>query len=76
VSFSPRTRPAAKIAPAMGYVAFVWTPGGYELRAHDGDPPPVGAAVEENGSRFMVVKVAPSPLPDDSRRCAYLQPLP
>jgi hypothetical protein len=60
----------------MGYVVFVWTPNGYELRARDGDPPPVGAAIDENGARFTVVKVAPSPLPGDSRRCAYLQPLP
>lgn len=58
----------------MAYVLFVWTPRGYELREREGDPPPVGAVIEENGARYTVTKVSPSPLPGDPRRCAYLQP--
>ena len=41
----------------------------------DGDVPGVGDEVEEGEERLSVTKVAPSPLPGDSRRCAYLQPL-
>jgi hypothetical protein len=59
----------------MAYVVFVWTPTGYELREREGEPPSVGAEVEEGGSRFTVAKLAPSPLPGDSRPCAYLQPV-
>ena len=58
----------------MGYVLFVWRPSGYELREREGDPPAVGDEVEEESTRMVVTKVAPSPLPGDERRCAYLQP--
>jgi hypothetical protein len=55
-----------------GYLVFVWTPRGYELRERDGDPPAVGAEVEENGTTLRVAKIGPSPLPGDDRPCAYL----
>ena len=58
----------------MAYVLFVWTPTGYEFHEREGDPPPVGSQVEEQNARFVVTKVASSPLPGDERRCAYLQP--
>lgn len=58
----------------MSYLEFVWTPNGYEFHERDGDPPPVGSEVEEQNGRFVVTKVASSPLPGDARRCAYLQP--
>jgi hypothetical protein len=35
--------------------------------------PAVGAEVEQDGQKLRVTKVAPSPLPGDSRPCAYLQ---
>ena len=57
------------------HLRFVWTANGYELRERDGDVPGVGDEVEEGEARLRVTKVAPSPLPDDTRRCAYLQPL-
>ena len=58
------------------HILFVSRPTGYELVERDGEPPAPGAYVdlEENGARFEVVKVAPSPLPQDDRPCAYLQP--
>ncbi len=59
----------------MGYVVFVWKTTGYELHERDGEPPQVGSELEEDGSRFTVTKLAPSPLPGDTRRCAHLQPL-
>ena len=59
----------------MSYVCFVWKPSGYELREREGDPPEVGDEVQEDDTRMVVTKVAPSPLPADERRCAYIQPL-
>ena len=58
----------------MAYLLFVWKPSGYELAEREGDPPAVGSEVEQDGAAMTVVKVAPSPLPGDRRRCAYLQP--
>jgi hypothetical protein len=60
---------------AVSYLAFVWTPTGYQFHERDGDAPAVGAEVEEQERRFLVAKVASSPLPGDARRCAYLQPV-
>jgi len=58
---------------AQTYLAFRWTPTGYELDEESGELPDVGATVESDGKRWTVVKVAPSPLPNDRRTCAYLQ---
>lgn len=56
------------------YLLFVSKPSGYELLERDGEPPAPGAEVElEEGARFTVAKLGPSPLPDDGRPCAYLQ---
>jgi hypothetical protein len=52
---------------------FVWKPSGYELREAEGEVPAVGAEIEEDGQKLRVTKVAPSPLPGDSRVCVYLQ---
>jgi hypothetical protein len=57
----------------QNYLAFVWTATGYELREERGEPPSVGSTVESDGKRWTVYKIAPSPLPGDSRVCAYLQ---
>jgi hypothetical protein len=54
-----------------GYLLFVSKPTGYELREREGDLPAVGDEVEEEDARLRVAKIAPSPLPGDSRRCAY-----
>jgi hypothetical protein len=60
-------------APAK-YLLFVSKPSGYELLERDGQPPAPGAEVElEEGLRFTVAKLGPSPLPNDARPCAYLQ---
>ena len=52
----------------------MWKPQGYELRERDGDPPAVGDAVDldEEGTYF-VSRIGPSPRPQDTRMCAYLQ---
>ena len=59
----------------MGYLLFISKPTGYELREREGDPPAVGEEVEEDELRLQVTKIATSPLPGDSRRCAYSQPV-
>jgi hypothetical protein len=55
------------------YLLFVWKPSGYELHEADGEVPAVGAEVEQDGEKLRVTKIAPSPLPGDSRVCVYLQ---
>jgi len=55
------------------HLLFVWKPSGYELREADGEAPAVGSTVQVDDQEQQVVKVAPSPLPNDSRICVYLQ---
>jgi hypothetical protein len=56
------------------HLLFVSRPTGYELAERDGEPPAPGQEIElDGGGSFIVVKVAPSPLPQDDRPCAYLQ---
>jgi hypothetical protein len=55
------------------YLLFIWKPSGYELREAEGEVPAVGAEVEADEKKLRVTKIAPSPLPGDSRPCAYLQ---
>jgi hypothetical protein len=58
----------------VSYLLFVSKPSGYELREREGDAPAVGDEIQEDETRMTVTKVAPSPLPRDDRRCAYVQP--
>jgi hypothetical protein len=58
-----------------GHVLFVWNASGYALLGRAGEPPPVGSEVGVSGGRRVVVKLGPSPLPGDPRRCAYLDAL-
>jgi len=55
-----------------GHVLFVWSPSGYALLSRAGEPPCVGSEVGVSGGSQVVVKIGPSPLPGDRRRCAYL----
>jgi hypothetical protein len=59
--------------PDGGYLLFISKPTGYELREESGEPPELGAVVEADNTKLRVTKVAPSPLPNDPRPCAYLQ---
>ena len=57
------------------HLLFVWKSTGYELREREGELPSVGSVVElDEGGSQQVNRIAPSPLPGDGRRCAYLQP--
>jgi hypothetical protein len=62
------------VAAAQHHLLFVSKPSGYELAERDGEAPQIGTAIEEGEARFVVTRVAPSPLPGDDRACAYLQP--
>jgi len=63
-----------KLEPASdGWLAFVPSPEGYRLLAHDGAPPARLATIELELGRFVVLRLGPSPLPGDLRRCAFLE---
>ncbi len=57
------------------YLLFVSKTSGYELAEREGEPPAAGTEFADGEGRFLVSKVAPSPLPGDERPCAYLQPV-
>jgi hypothetical protein len=57
------------------YLLFVSKPTGYELREREGEAPAVGDEVDEDDARMRISKLGPSPLPGDSRVCAYGVPL-
>ena len=58
------------------YLLFVSKPTGYELLERDGEPPAAGSELSlDDDGRYVVAKVASSPLPGDERPCAYLAPL-
>jgi hypothetical protein len=59
----------------VAYLLFVSKPTGYELREREGELPAAGSEVEEEDGRMQVLKIAPSPIPGDSRRCVYLAPV-
>jgi len=61
------------MAESKGYLLFVWKTSGYELEERSGEPPQPGDTVEVGDQTQWVSKIAPSPLPGDSRPCAYLQ---
>ncbi len=54
------------------YLLFVSKPSGYELHERQGEVPEVGAEIESENGSLRVTKIAPSPLPGDSRPCAYV----
>ncbi len=64
--------PVVETSPA--YVALV--PGGrYRLVERDDGPPSVGAQIRVEEETFRIVRLGMSPLPNDRRRCAYLERL-
>jgi hypothetical protein len=66
----------ASEVPARAHLLFVPTGKRYLLMNMDGPAPTVGNEVSlDGGQRFVVTKLAASPLPADERRCAYLEAL-
>jgi chromosome segregation ATPase len=70
-------RAAPRRAPAREdqHLRFYMTGSGYELTVGEGPPPRMNTVVDraEHGSG-VVTKLGPSPLPADSRCCAYVLP--
>lgn len=56
------------------HLLYVWSPAGYTLEERAGEPPAVGSELNVGEARLLVSKIAASPLPNDPRPCAYLQP--
>ena len=56
---------------ADGYLLFVWSPAGYTLREMEGDPPQLGYEFEDGERKLVVNKIGASPLPGDTRACAF-----
>lgn len=70
----PGPEPAPAAPPVQAdHVLFVSAPDGYRLLQRDGPPPDRGAALELEGGSFLVLRLGPSPLPGDRRRCAFLE---
>ena len=61
---------------AERHLLFISTSVGYALVEREGPPPPLGRGIEipEQAVSFLVTKLGPSPLPNDPRICAYLEP--
>jgi len=73
---APNPAPASNPAPepeAEGVVLFVGGPSGYRMLERDGLPPPRGSELQLEGERYVVLRLGPSPLPGDRRRCAFLE---
>lgn len=67
----------AEAEPASsGSHLVLWPHGGYKLDEREGPPPQIGDAIEVERTPFRCVRVMPSPLPADRRRCAVLEPAP
>lgn len=64
----------AVAAVATTHLVFVPAPGGYELEVAEGEVPARGDRIVVAGRERTVAKLGPSPLPDDDRRCVYLEP--
>lgn len=63
------------MAKAQKHLVFVWKTSGYELAERSGEAPAPGTEIEEGETRYVVTRLASSPLPGDARPCAYLQPV-
>ena len=63
--------PAAAVAAP--YLIFVPSPDGYGLLERNGSAPAAGATTDVEGVVFLIVRLGPSPLPGDRRRCAFLE---
>jgi acyl-CoA reductase-like NAD-dependent aldehyde dehydrogenase len=62
-----------RIRAAISHVQMISRPSGYVLADADEPPPTRGDDVEVEHQAFVVERLAPSPFPDDLRRCAILR---
>lgn len=57
-----------------GFVLFVPTTAGYRLAVGDGVVPAPQERLRVEEEWYRVLRLGPSPLPSDSRRCVFLEP--
>jgi hypothetical protein len=72
----PPREPTQAALPKAGeevWLAFVPSPQGYRLHELRTEPPQRGGVLELEEGRYRVIRLAPSPLPGDGRRCAYVE---
>lgn len=69
----PQPQAATTAGGEEAWLAFVPSPHGYRLLERQGAVPAPGAAVQLDELRFRVLRLAPSPLPGDRRRCVHLE---
>jgi hypothetical protein len=69
----PEPRPPPREA-SPGFVLFVPTAAGYRLATPDGVVPEPGERLSVEDAWYRVLRLGPSPLPGDPRRCAFLEP--
>jgi hypothetical protein len=69
---APAPNPGPETATA-GFVLFAGGPSGYRLLERDGSAPARGSELELEGEHYVVLRLGPSPLPGDRRRCAFLE---
>jgi hypothetical protein len=62
-----------RIRAAISHVQMYSRSSGYVLSDADDPPPTPGEDVEVEYEAFVVERLAPSPFPDDLRRCAILR---
>ena len=65
--------PAVVPSGAEMWLAFVPSPHGYRLLELRSAAPERGGVLELEDGPYRVVRVSPSPLPNDRRRCAYVE---
>ena len=69
---TPAPAPAV-VQPEPATLLFVATPAGYRLVEPGGVAPARGDRVQLAEGSFRVLRLGPSPLPGDRRRCAFLE---
>jgi len=62
----------ASVRAAISHTRLLCLPGGYRLIEVEEPPPLADETVEYDGTPFTVLRVGPSSLPGDPRRCAVL----
>ncbi|MDX6398907.1 MAG: hypothetical protein QOJ43_2315 [Gaiellaceae bacterium] len=72
-SEQPVAEPQEAAEAPAGHVLLLPTAAGYRLLARDGPPRARGDLVDLEEGRYRVVRLGPSPLPGDHRRCAFLE---
>jgi hypothetical protein len=69
-------KPVTRPEPPASFILVVPTPAGYRLATPRGVVPEPGERLRVEDEWYRVVRVGPSPLPGDGRRCAFLEPHP